>query len=164
MRTVLERATSAYQLEDKHLSVRNSISGIADLVSKTDSSHLDMASCVSDKSSGNLLRREMGDYIFSFMGRKQTSTATAAVSTIIHTCQSREDINPIMRQAIMIAGDLNATSIKEAIAKASSTGSLSNHTSSMESVSNITGDKWVSILRLGMEAACYDANKQKSFE
>jgi len=64
----------------------------------------------------------------------------------------------------MIAGDLNATSIKEAIAKASSTGSLSNHTSSVESLSNITGDKWVSILRLGMEAACYDANKQNSFE
>ena len=100
------------------------------------------------------------------MGRKQTSTATADidVSTIIHTCQSREDINPIMRQAIMIAGDLNATSIKEAIAKASSTGSLSNHTSSVESLSSITGDKWVSILRLGMEAACYDANKQNSFE
>jgi hypothetical protein len=164
MRTVLERAAAAYPLESQHLSDKHSISGINDLVQYTNSRHPDMATCITPASNGHLLRREMGEYFFSFMGRKQSSVQTAAVATIIDASRARTDLDLIMRQSIMAGADLDKESLKEAAAQASSTGTIISRNSTTESLAQITGDKWVDILRLGMEAACYDANKQLSFE
>ena len=164
MRTVLERAAAAYPLESQHLSDKHSISGINDLVQYTNSRHPDMATCITPASNGHLLRREMGEYFFSFMGRKQSSVQTAAVATIIDASRVRTDLDLIMRQSIMAGADLDKESLKEAAAQASSTGTIISRNSTTESLAQTTGDKWVDILRLGMEAACYDANKQLSFE
>lgn len=164
MRTVLERASASFPLQTKHQSAFKSINSINDLVSYTNSKHIDMASAITSSSSGNLLRREIGQYFFSFMGRKHADCDTAAAATVIHSCQCRSDLNLLMRQAIIAGADMHTDALEEAADNAAATGEITSHSSTSQSLADMPPHQWIGLLRLGTEAACFDSNKQLSFE
>jgi hypothetical protein len=137
MRTVLERASASFPLQTKHQSAFKSINSINDLVSYTNSKHIDMASAISSSSSGNLLRREIGQYFFSFMGRKHADCDTAAAATVIHSCQCRSDLNLLMRQAIVAGADMHTDALEEAADNAAATGEITSHSSTSQSLADM---------------------------
>ena len=123
-----------------------------------------MASAISSSSTGSLLRREIGQYFFSFMGTKHADCDTAAAATIIHSCQCRSDLNLLMRQAIVAGADMHTEALEKATGNAAVTREITSHSSTSQSLADMPPHQWINLLRLGTEAACFDSNKQLSFE
>ena len=164
MRTVLETAASKYQLEENLVCEKKAIHGLHDLHAHCTSTYTDLAQKITDASTGNLLRREISDYFFAFQGRKKTSFDTAAAVTLIQASNARSDLDLIVRQSIVAGAGLTPGGLTQLAGKAAQTGSLGDHISTADSLDHFHEGQWLGILRVAIEATCYDANKQFSFE
>ena len=164
MRTALETAASKYQLEENLICEKKAIHGLHDLHAHCTSTYTDLAQKITDTSTGNLLRRELSDYFFAFQGRKKTSLDTAAAITLIQASNARTDLDLIVRQSIVAGAGLTPEGLTRLAGKAAQTGSLGDHISTADSLDHFHEGQWLGLLRVAIEATCYDANKHFSFE
>ena len=98
------------------------------------------------------------------MGRNHASCDTTAAATIIHSCQSRSDLNLLMRQSIVARADLQPDALEEVANNVAATGEILSHLSTSQPLADMSPNQWIGLLRLGTEAACFDSNKQLSFK
>ena len=163
--TVLLEAITRFRMDDKLLSNKLGISGLADLYRVTMGMHDDLKALVANPDEpGDNLRKEFANFYFSFMGLKDCSPDTAAAITMLHASKASQGFKLRINQALQASIGLDQDQIQTQANAIATTGRLPDRVASTKELDLITNGDWMGLLCVTVELLCFDANKPQTFE
>jgi hypothetical protein len=164
MDSAFEILTAAYNLEEPLRCLKLGINGLWDFHSHFNKTYQDMAEIIGDSDEASLLRRNIGKYFFKVLGRQECGMDTAALTTMIHASRTRGDLKMITQQVAMYGADKDNSTMNALAVQAATTGTFQCDVAKTGCMRNDSEGLGVSLMRLFTEIACFDVDRQRSFE
>jgi hypothetical protein len=163
--TALSESLARFKLDDKLLSTKLGIAGLADLYRVTIGLHDDLSETLADPNEqGPNLRKEFSRFYFSFMGLKDCSPETAAAVTMLHASKASQGFKLRVNQALQAGIGIPRDQIQAQATNAARSGKLPNRKASYKQMDLLSNGDWMGLLGLTVELLCHDSNKPLTFE